>query len=170
MNGGYASFHCNADGTLEAALAAPLVGAITNLGDQLREVVEHGGGAGSEIHARLFPRAYLDPTEDRAELEWQAASHGDLVNRRIAQIELLEATLRRAPDGDPVRVTLSPEEVEAWLGVINDVRLSLGVALEVTPDTDLDAIALDDPRRSLADVYEVLGFVLELMLRALMDE
>lgn len=169
MNG-FVRFELTPTGELEMQMVRGLAEAIDRYGTELRNIVEHGGGADSAVHARLFPRAYVDPTEDRAELAWQVEAHGELVARRIIQIELLTATLARSDHRDPLSVTLAPAEVEAWLGVLNDLRLSLGVALDITADTDLDAIALDDPDRGTADFYEILGYVQSVLLQALMGD
>jgi len=167
---GYVRFELTPTGELEMQMVRGLAQAIDRYANELREVVEHGGSTSSDVHARLFPRAYVDPTEDRAELAWQLEAHGELVSRRLAQLELLTSTLDRGGVADPVRVVLSPEEVEAWLGVINDLRLALGVTLEITADTDLDAIPLHDPRRGSADLYEILGYVQATLLHALMGD
>jgi hypothetical protein len=51
----------------------------------------------------------------------------------------LTATLDRGYQrGGRWTVELSEEEALAWLGVLNDVRLTLGVRLEVTDDLDGD--------------------------------
>ena len=87
---------------------------------------------------RLFPRAYLDPTEEEAEAEWQRLVHDDLVDGRRQALATVERTLA----GAMVRrgrfeLTLNEEQAQAWLAVINDARLALGTRLEVTEDIDL---------------------------------
>lgn len=96
------------------------------------------------VRRRLFPLAYLDPTEEDAEKEWQRMVHPELVRAKLDALSLLAGTLERAAETrGRVEVVLSPEETEAWLGVLNDARLALGVALGVTEDLDLEAMAGD---------------------------
>jgi hypothetical protein len=84
---------------------------------------------------RLFPRAYLDPTEDTAELAFQAAVHADLAAGRIAALDGLAAGLEvgaRVRGG--VRIVLDAERVGLWVGAINDLRLTLGTRIGVADD------------------------------------
>ena len=98
------------------------------------------------VRRRLFPLAYLDPTEEDAEGEWQRMVHPELVRSKLEALSLLAGTLQRASETrGRVEIVLSPEETEAWLGALNDARLALGVVLGVTEDLDLDAMSADDP-------------------------
>jgi hypothetical protein len=98
------------------------------------------------VRRRLFPLAYLDPTEEEAEKEWQRLVHPDLVRSKLDALSLLAATLERGSETrGRVEIVLSPPETEAWLGALNDARLALGVALGVSEDLDLDAMTADDP-------------------------
>ena len=105
------------------------------LPEQLREVFEDA--ADDPARARLFPRAYLDPTEEAEEAEWQALVHPDLLRQRLDALELDHASARRGAELDRAtggRSTLTPDEVQAWLGVLNDTRLVLGTRLGVTEE------------------------------------
>ncbi|MFM7270821.1 MAG: DUF2017 family protein [Actinomycetes bacterium] len=92
--------------------------------------------AGDEaVRDRLFPRAYLDPTEDAAELAFQAAVHADLASGRIAAIDDLLADLERAERvRGGVRVLLDATRTGRWVGAINDLRLTLGTRIGVADD------------------------------------
>jgi len=84
---------------------------------------------------RLFPRAYLDPTEDAAELAFQAAVHADLAAGRIAALDGLIADLEGAERvRGGVRVMLTAERAGAWVGAMNDLRLTLGTRIGVADD------------------------------------
>lgn len=69
--------------------------------------------------------------------------HPDLLRQRLDALELLTSSLERATeDKDTREVALTPDDVQAWLGVLNDTRLVLGTRLGVTeeePDIDPDA-------------------------------
>ncbi|MGH9003208.1 MAG: DUF2017 family protein, partial [Acidimicrobiia bacterium] len=85
---------------------------------------------------RLFPRAYLDPTEEESEAEWRRFAHPDLVEGRKEAVETVLRTLAGARrHRNSLEVTLTTEEAGAWLGVVNDARLALGTRLDVTEDT-----------------------------------
>jgi hypothetical protein len=114
-----------------------------------------GAAPGSDpIRERLFPRAYLDPTEEESEVDWQRIVHPELVRSKLEALSLLSATLDRArAKGGGVEVVLSPEEVEAWLGALNDARLALGVALDITEDRAEQIVAPDDPAAPGLAVY-----------------
>jgi uncharacterized protein DUF2017 len=117
---------------------------------------------------RLFPRAYLDPTEETAEAEWQDLVHSDLVEARQEALRVFGASLARArPRRGHVELDLTQEEAEAWLSVLNDVRLALGTRLQVTEDLDPSAIAGDHPDAPAYAVYWWLGWAQEHLVDAL---
>jgi len=67
------------------------------------------------------------------------------------------------PDGG--QIALSMEQADAWLSAINDVRLALGTALDVTEDMP-DELPEDDPRSSHLGVYHWLTWVQESLVTA----
>ncbi|HTI27546.1 MAG TPA: DUF2017 domain-containing protein [Kutzneria sp.] len=67
------------------------------------------------------------------------------------------------PDGGQIH--LSVEQADAWLSAINDVRLALGTALDVTEDMP-DELPEDDPRSSHLGVYHWLTWVQESLVTA----
>lgn len=84
---------------------------------------------------RLFPRAYLDPTEDAAELAFQAAVHADLAAGRIAALDEFIGDLEGAERvRGGVRVMLTAERAGTWVGAMNDLRLTLGTRIGVADD------------------------------------
>ncbi len=132
----------------EAALLTALIG-------ELQE--ELAGPADSPVMARLFPRAYLDPTEERRETEFAAFVHADLLRARLDRLGVLLDVL------DPIRrgrrevdVVLDDEAVALWMGVLNDARLALGTAIGVTDDLEPDDLEPDDPRLRPLQVYSLL--------------
>ena len=67
---------------------------------------------------------------------------------------------------------LDHDSDNAWLGAVNDMRLALGVRLNVQERTsdELELLAPDDPLRGVYIVYGWLGWLQEGLLAALMDE
>ena len=57
----------------------------------------------------------------------------------------------------------------AWLSALNDVRLALGTALDVTEDMP-DELPADDPREPHLNVYHWLTWVQESLIQAVSDE
>ncbi len=69
-------------------------------------------------------------------------------------------------------VLLDDDEAESWLRGINDMRLALGTALEVGPDTDREYGRLDpmSSRARRLDLYFWLGYLQETLLQAITGE
>jgi hypothetical protein len=67
------------------------------------------------------------------------------------------------------RIQLSHDQALAWLKALNDVRLALGVRLNVTEEFEeqWDGLDADDPQRSAFEVYAWLGAVQESLVHAL---
>jgi hypothetical protein len=113
---------------------------------EVRGALEQPESKDDPVYNRLFPSAYLDPTEESAEQEWQELVHPELLQARLAALDLMATTLDRAvTKRGRAEVELAPEEVEAWLGVVNDARLALGTRLGVTEDAESEAIDPSDP-------------------------
>jgi hypothetical protein len=113
---------------------------------ELQELLAGPPSKDDPVYKRLFPAAYLDPTEESAEQEWQELVHPELLRQRLAALELVNASLERAvTKRGKVEVELGPEEVEAWLGVVNDARLALGTRLGVTEEVEAEELAPNDP-------------------------
>ena len=120
------------------------------------------------VAQRLFPRAYLDPTEEAAERQWQDLVHDDLVEIRL---EAMTDVVRSLDAALPVRgmpeareMVLGEELAAHWIGVLNDARLAVGTALNVTAEWDFDALDPDDPGYEMHALYawmtELLGALL----------
>jgi hypothetical protein len=152
------------DVVLEPGEAAVL----TRLCEELTTLLSGDEEQPDPVLERLFPRAYLDPTEEEAEADWQRLTHGDLVDGRRAALAAVEGTLA----GATVRkgrfeLTLSEEQALAWLAVLNDARLALGIRLDVTEDLDPSGLDPDDPDTAPYAVYWWLGFLEERLLEVL---
>jgi hypothetical protein len=120
------------------------------------------------VLSRLLPDFHrLDPDNPSKEDLDSAA-----VMRSLHEPELLDAkvgvamvVLETLPrDGGEVK--LSFEQADAWLAAINDVRLALGTALDVTEDMP-DELPEEDPRSPHLGVYHWLTWVQESLVQAL---
>lgn len=142
-------------GSYEVHLPEPERDLLGNLVDQLRELLTETTDDPSL--RRLFPTAYNEDVErDR---EYQQLVRDELLERRLAALTIVEATL-----ADP---ELTEEQLSAWLGAVNDLRLVLGTRLDVSEEPlEIEA---DDPDAPAYAVYEYLGFLLSEVVDALAE-
>lgn len=145
------------DGGMRVTLSREERELLQNLPSELRGLYEHGPSDDNPVSARLFPRAYLDPTAEDAEREWRDLVHPELIRERLAALERVASTLDSAnAEGRDVVADLTPDDVTAWLGVLNDSRLALGTRLDVSEHTDYEEVAPDDP---LAPAFAAYGWL-----------
>ena len=110
--------------------------------------------------ARLLPDAYAD--DEGAAAEFRRFTEQDLRSGKRANAGTVLATLAPHVDGGG-RLVLDRDEVDAWLGTLNDLRLVLGTRLEVTEDTPLE-VPEDHPHAQALLVYGWLGWLQESLL------
>jgi hypothetical protein len=122
---------------------------LVGLAEELRSQLDTGTDDPSL--RRLFPPAYDDDADERA---YRELAGDELLNGRRGALELLAATARSD--------RLSPEEADAWLRALNDLRLVLGTRLDVQEDTLVDA-----PQSPELAVYGYLSWVQEQLVVAL---
>jgi hypothetical protein len=146
-------------------LANDEVAVLRGLPDQLRTVL--GEGEDEPVNRRLFPPAYLDVADIEHDAEFQRLMHDDLVSEKLTNLDLVTDSLARGTSS--VRrwtVELTDAEATAWLGVLNDLRLALGVRLDITEDFDGD-VDDTDPRAPALRLLSYLGWLEEQLLEAL---
>jgi hypothetical protein len=138
---------------------------LRGLPEQLRAVLIEGGD--DPVNRRLFPPAYLEPEDAERDVEYRGLMHDELVQAKLANLEVVTGTLER---GTPTlrrwTVDLTEEEATAWLGVLNDLRLALGVRLDITEDFD-GQVDEADPRAPAMHLLSYLGWLEEHLLEAL---
>jgi len=126
---------------------------LRSVAPQLRQLLD--GDLADPALRRLFPPAYgEDPERDR---EYHALVRDELADRRRAAVDTFVATLDRE--------RLTEEELLAWMGSINDLRLVLGTRLDVSEE--LEDIDPEDPDAGLFALYGYLGWLLEHVVDAL---
>ncbi len=124
---------------------------------QLRELLEHEDPSSDPAMARLYPPAYSD--DPIRNLEFERMASDDLTAGRLQGIERMEATI------DAERV--SEDDISAWLGVCNDLRLVLGTRLEITEETTERDFPTDDPRAGTFALYGYLTWLVDAIVGAL---
>ncbi|HEU5035330.1 MAG TPA: DUF2017 domain-containing protein [Mycobacteriales bacterium] len=110
---------------------------------------------------RLLPDAYAG--DDSAAAEFRRLMDADLRRTKVAALRRILA------DGERRQVQLSPDDAEEWLRGLNDVRLVLGVRLDVQEDMDdlVASLRPDDPRLPLLYAYDRLTRIQDALLDAL---
>jgi len=118
---------------------------LRGLPGQLREILESDDPA----LRRLFPPAYQDDPEREA--EYRRLVHDELVAGRRRTLEVMESTVDARQ--------LDQEQLTAWLGALNDLRLVLGTRLDVTEEEYDRELPQDDPRSAAMGLYHYLGWL-----------
>ena len=143
------------DGTFQLKITDEERDLVASLASQLRDVLLSEEQEGTE---RLFPPGYAN--DEKLNEEYSAITHDELLTKRLESVDTVEQTV--------TRTSLTQEELNAWMGAVNDLRLVLGTRLDVTED--MDAVALDDPRAPAFAVYQYLTFLLSEIVHALAGE
>jgi hypothetical protein len=124
---------------------------------QLRQLLEINEERGDPSLRRLYPAAYTDDAERDA--EYQRLMHSDLLAHRLGCLDVVEQTIELE--------RLDEEQLLAWMGALNDLRLVLGTRLDVSEETDVLEPDPDDPDAAAMAVYGWLGWLLEHVIDAL---
>jgi hypothetical protein len=130
---------------------------LRGLPDQLRTLIENEDPTSDPAMARLYPPAYQD--DPIRNLEFERLAGDDLTSQRLAAIAAMEASI------DAERLT--QVQLQSWLGVLNDLRLVLGVRLEITEEMTEDDFPPGDPRATSYGLYAYLtwlvGWIVEVL-------
>ena len=129
-------------------------------------ITSHDSPPEDEVLRRLLPNAYADEVDAS---EFRRYTESTLRGKKQAHAMSMRMYLKSADDGI---VDLDHDSANAWLGAINDIRLALGVRLNVQENTSefLELLSPDDPLRGVYAVYTWLGWLQESLLSSLMDE
>jgi len=105
---------------------------------------------------RLFPPAHADREHEE---QYRSLVGDQLVRGRCDALAAVSDTLGSE--------RLGPEEADAWLRTLNDLRLVLGTRLDVTEDIDFEEVDLSEPRGRDLAVYGYLSWLQEQLVDAL---
>ena len=178
---GTTGFHRSRNGTVTMVVPADEATVLRGLLEQLAELVAPAEpldddplsamvGIGDQtaapddpVLARLFPDAYKD--DDEAAAEFRRYTESGLRETKHGRVRTALATLNAPGSEHP----LTPDETQAWLGALNDLRLALGTRLDVAEDWQEQAAGLepDNPDLVLFTVYDWLSMLQELLVRCL---
>ena len=118
--------------------------------DQLEQLLaaESDDVGDDPVLRRLLPEGHRGDPEIAA--EFRELTEASLRSGKAEDLATMRASL--PPGGGEVR--LDPEQAAAWLRTSNDLRLALGVRLDVTEDTEPpEQITDDDEAQQLALYY-----------------
>jgi hypothetical protein len=115
------------------------------------------------VLARLLPDGYRGDPDAAQEFRKYTESGLRSAKQQAAQ-EMLD-TLPEAGG----KIQLTHDQAHAWLKALNDVRLALGVRLNVTEEFEEQwgRLRADDPQWAAYEVYAWLGAVQESLVQAL---
>ena len=112
---------------------------LTSLLPQLLAVV-NGEAEVEHLRARLFPAAYEDPERED---EFRRLVGDDLVDQRREALDVVVTSLDQGRSrGRSWVVDLDLDQVQAWLGVLHDLRLVLAQVVGIRTESDWST----DPR------------------------
>lgn len=141
------------DGRFRIRLGPEERAILRELPGQLRAIL----GTDDPSLRRLFPPAYEDDPARSAEFDRLVRE--DLLARHRGHLDVLAATVGAD--------SLDEEQLEAWLGALNGLRLTLGTRLDVTEELYDVGIPEPDPRYPAFALYLYLGWLQEEVVAAL---
>jgi hypothetical protein len=126
---------------------------LSSLPSQLREVLR----TDDPSLRRLFPPAYTDDGE--ADDEFRRLMRDELLEGKLTALRVVEETAGADH--------LTGEQLEAWLGALESLRLFLGTQLDVTEATYEQELDPDDPDAPALALYGYLSWLQEQAVEAL---
>jgi hypothetical protein len=170
----------------EADLLKNLVGALIGLlderessspADELEEItgIKTGNSEppGDPTLRRLLPDFYRPEDEDTTSAGTETPEGLNAALRSLHEPEIIESKrvaaqqlLQTIPD-EGGRFELSEDEANAWISAVNDIRLALGVMLEIGPEGP-ERLPTDHPMATHFDVYQWLTVLQEYLVLVLM--
>ncbi|MFD6349589.1 MULTISPECIES: DUF2017 domain-containing protein [Streptomyces] len=126
---------------------------------------------------RLFPDAYGDDTEElrAAAADFRRYTENDLRTRKredaLSVVRALDGMASEGPE-ESALLKLTPDESRAWLGTLNDLRLTIATRLEITEDEESERLYRlpdSDPRKPMVMAYLWLGALQESLVETLMS-
>ena len=129
-------------------------------------ITTHDTPPEDEVLLRLLPNAYADQVDAS---EFRRYTESTLRQKKHAHSMSMRMSLQLAVDGI---IEVDHAGANDWLGAMNDIRLALGVRLNVESNSheELELLAPDDPMRGVYGVYSWLGWLQESLILALMDD
>lgn len=156
----------NLSGQIIEILAERVDAATTDPLAAMIGITGHDSPPDDEVLMRLLPNAYADPVDAS---EFRRYTESDLRGKKRAHAMLMRSQLMELEDEE---LLINSGQALAWLGAMNDIRLALGVRLEIdeTSHQRLELLSHDDPMHAVFAVYSWLGWLQESLVLALMED
>jgi len=116
---------------------------------QLRPLLA-GDDPGDGRTRRLRQAAYTD--DDEADADYQRLMREDLEASRLAALDAVEATIDATE--------LDEQQLMAWMGSVNNLRLVLGTMLDVSEELEIGELPDDAPDLEAYALYTYLSGLL----------
>ena len=143
----------DAEGNVRLHLQRHEVALLRELLDELEALLEDPEDPALR---RLFPPAH---TDRESEEQYRSLVGDQLLSGRTKALATVRDTLGTN--------TLDPDEADAWLRALNDLRLVLGTRLDVSEEIEYEGLDLEDPRGRELAVYGYLSWLQEQLVEAL---
>lgn len=151
------------NGNFLVRMPVPALEFLHRLPGKLRAILKDPDFSDSVVR-RLFPVAYRDLQK---ESEYRELLGDDLRRRKLEAIEVFEEILKTCRlDLHLAAITIAAQHFTACLGVINDMRLVLGVELDIRQEIWEREFDPGDPRSENLLVLHFLSYFEEALLEA----
>jgi hypothetical protein len=145
--------------------------------DELEEITGIKTGSseppGDPTLLRLLPDFYRPGDEDASGSGTETPDGLNAALRNLHEPDIIDAKrvaaqqlLDTVPDSGG-RFALTEDQANAWVSAVNDIRLALGVMLEIGPDGP-ERLPIDHPMATHFDVYQWLTVLQEYLVLVLM--
>jgi Domain of unknown function (DUF2017) len=141
------------DGRFTVKLDPSIRALLVTMAGQVSPVI----GPGEPMTKRLFPPAYPDDTDERAESEYRQLVDTALENHHREAL----AVMAQTAEAD----TLSEAELNSWLSAVGSLRLIIGTRLDVSED--MEPPGPEDETAPEYALYELLSQLQYLMVEVL---
>jgi len=128
--------------------------------DQLRVLLTSENPSSDPAVARLFPPA--QPDDVLGNLEYEQHHGNELLLAKLEALDTVERTLEREE--------LNGDDMLAWLGSLNSIRLVVGTRLGVTEESTEADFAGDEQSSEMFSLYGYLTWLEGWIIEALDEE
>ena len=147
------------DSSLKIKLNAQEATLLRQVVDEITQVI--AGEEATPVHERLFPDAFEDPEETK---KYNTMVRDELKAHKLSALNSMRETLGEA---GRVNATLSTSESHLWLTALTDIRLAIGVRLDVSEEDMGREPDPADPDGLALVVLHWLGWLQETMVENL---
>lgn len=147
-----------------AVFDEPETALLRRLISQYLSVLDAGPSSPDPVMARLYPSASLDDEAVASTFRDLTVDDLDASKRSNA-----ESALGCLGESGPWEGPVSPEQVDAWLALLTDLRLIIGVRESVTEETMEKKLDPRDPAHTSLVLLHYLGALQEDLIQAIQE-